>query len=90
MLVYRRGVDGAVVMTHDIDTPIKTRRSPTQDDVYQLASVLVKDIEAGQAAGMAVQGFVQVLNAQAQAAVQNQQGESIEDLLRNLEKERRG
>lgn len=65
-IVYTRKSDGAIVLTHDINVPLKVDRPPTHDEVYGSMHVVQKDLVGQQYAGMSAQANLQLNNFVAQ------------------------
>ena len=79
-LVYRRIDNGQIVMTHDINTPIKVHRSPNHDDVYMMMSVILKDMMAAQTAALTVQGNMNAQQQMAQQLMNPQEAAAMQSL----------
>ena len=82
-LVYRRADTGQIVMTHDINAPVQTARSPNHDDVYMMMQVILKDMFAAQIAALSVQGNLQAQQALAQQMMSPAEQAAMQTLVAN-------
>lgn len=71
-------IDGEVVITPDLDTPITVAHYPTPDEITGAAANLIQDRTAEKAAGLAAQSTVGLIEHKQAQAMQQLQARQME------------